>query len=188
MLSHLDTTTIGTDEGSLLAMVKSFLEQRGWTLSPGPAAEENPWIDRNQRELCKAAINFAVGLPGREAPRHRKAIDLVERTLIAFALKQHKGNQSAAAQYLGMHRNTLRKKMRELDAADRAAADREAARPRRARSQRARPRHSIRPGRVTAAATPDGRAGPLSGGGTNDARSAAGRARVGVIGYGWMIS
>lgn len=41
-------------------------------------------------------------------------IQEVEKPLIALALKETGGNQVQASQLLGMHRNTLRKKMKEL--------------------------------------------------------------------------
>ncbi len=41
-------------------------------------------------------------------------IQEVEKPLISLALKETGGNQVQASQLLGMHRNTLRKKMREL--------------------------------------------------------------------------
>jgi len=41
-------------------------------------------------------------------------IQEVEKPLIKFALKETEGNQVQASQLLGMHRNTLRKKMKDL--------------------------------------------------------------------------
>jgi Fis family transcriptional regulator len=38
----------------------------------------------------------------------------VERPLLETVLKQARGNQSLAAEYLGINRNTLRKKIRDL--------------------------------------------------------------------------
>jgi DNA-binding NtrC family response regulator len=45
--------------------------------------------------------------------RFRGAMQELEKTLIARALRESGGNQSAAAERLGMHRNTLRAKVRE---------------------------------------------------------------------------
>jgi len=45
---------------------------------------------------------------------HRRSIEPVERAVIRRALQQCGGNQSEAAKLLGLHRNTLRKKLREL--------------------------------------------------------------------------
>ncbi|MDD4889186.1 MAG: sigma-54 dependent transcriptional regulator [Phycisphaerae bacterium] len=42
------------------------------------------------------------------------AIELLERALIDHALRETDGNQTAAAAWLGLHRNTLRNKLRDL--------------------------------------------------------------------------
>ena len=39
------------------------------------------------------------------------AVGLLERSMIEAALSHHKGNQSAASKQLGIHRNTLQRKM-----------------------------------------------------------------------------
>jgi Fis family transcriptional regulator len=48
-----------------------------------------------------------------------EAVELLEKTMIARALAHTNGNRSAASKQLGIHRNTLKKKMLEfkLDAA-----------------------------------------------------------------------
>jgi DNA-binding protein Fis len=48
---------------------------------------------------------------------YRHILAQVERPLIALALEKTRGNQIQAAQLLGINRNTLRKKMTELDVA-----------------------------------------------------------------------
>jgi DNA-binding protein Fis len=40
-----------------------------------------------------------------------EAVELLEKTLIQRALERTKGNQSAASKLLGIHRNTLQRKM-----------------------------------------------------------------------------
>jgi DNA-binding NtrC family response regulator len=40
-----------------------------------------------------------------------EAIELLERSMIGRALEQHSGNQCAAAKQLGIHRNTLQRKI-----------------------------------------------------------------------------
>jgi len=45
---------------------------------------------------------------------HRSALAPIERAVIARAMSQASGKQSAAARLLGIHRNTLRAKLREL--------------------------------------------------------------------------
>jgi Fis family transcriptional regulator len=44
---------------------------------------------------------------------HEMVMTAVERPLLKFALERAQGNQSAAAELLGMNRNTLRKKLLE---------------------------------------------------------------------------
>ena len=46
---------------------------------------------------------------------YRRVIDLVERPLLETVLERTEGNQIRAAAYLGINRNTLRKKIGELD-------------------------------------------------------------------------
>jgi DNA-binding NtrC family response regulator len=55
-----------------------------------------------------------------------QAVDILERGMIAGALKIAEGNQCAAAKVLGIHRNTLQRKMAEfgLDKPPRKSAGR----------------------------------------------------------------
>ena len=46
---------------------------------------------------------------------HSRIIDEVEKPLIAITLRATKGNQLKASDLLGLNRNTLRKKIRDLD-------------------------------------------------------------------------
>ena len=41
----------------------------------------------------------------------QQAIEILEKSMIQGALERNKGNQSAAAKQLGIHRNTLQRKM-----------------------------------------------------------------------------
>ena len=49
---------------------------------------------------------------------HRRVMEPVERELLGRVLRECGGNQSLAAQRLGMHRNTLRRKLREFGLAE----------------------------------------------------------------------
>ena len=44
----------------------------------------------------------------------KEAVEILERTLITRTLERTAGNRSAAAKQLGIHRNTLQKKMLEF--------------------------------------------------------------------------
>ncbi|MCS7100341.1 MAG: Fis family transcriptional regulator [Burkholderiaceae bacterium] len=46
---------------------------------------------------------------------HEMVLRAVERPLLKFALQRAGGNQSAAAELLGINRNTLRKKLQDYD-------------------------------------------------------------------------
>ncbi|MDP6634611.1 MAG: sigma-54 dependent transcriptional regulator [Phycisphaerae bacterium] len=70
-------------------------------------ADDGHAVERIARDLL-AALPHGGGL-------YRRAIEPVERAVICEALKRCGGNQSEAADLLGLHRNTLRKKLRELD-------------------------------------------------------------------------
>jgi len=61
----------------------------------------------------RAVENYLNSLPAGPG-QYARAIEPLERGLIRRALAQAGGNQSAAAEVLGMHRNTLRKKLRQL--------------------------------------------------------------------------
>ena len=54
---------------------------------------------------------LAAAQPGRI---HREALELLERPLLAHVLALTGGNQLRAARLLGLNRNTLRKRCREL--------------------------------------------------------------------------
>ncbi|MCS6944777.1 MAG: helix-turn-helix domain-containing protein [Sutterellaceae bacterium] len=46
---------------------------------------------------------------------HQMVLQAVERPLLKFALQRAGGNQSAAAELLGINRNTLRKKLQDYN-------------------------------------------------------------------------
>ena len=48
-------------------------------------------------------------------PLHEMVLVAVERPLLKFAMSRCEGNQSAAAQLLGINRNTLRRKLMDYD-------------------------------------------------------------------------
>jgi two-component system nitrogen regulation response regulator GlnG len=67
-------------------------------------------VERHLREYFAAHVD---GLPA--AGVYDRVVREVERPLIALSLAATRGNQLRAAELLGLNRNTLRKKIRELD-------------------------------------------------------------------------
>jgi DNA-binding protein Fis len=69
--------------------------------------------------LARAVADAVPGIveqlvAGGNARVHREALALLERPLLAHALALTGGNQLRAARLLGLNRNTLRKRCREL--------------------------------------------------------------------------
>jgi DNA-binding NtrC family response regulator len=99
-------------EAGLTQQAMDLLMAREW---PGNV-RELMYVIRNARCLAgEQAIDIehlapARG-PGQNSPRSR-SLHAVERDAILRALKECGGNRSRAARYLGIHRSTLRRKMR----------------------------------------------------------------------------
>lgn len=68
--------------------------------------------------LQDAVVACLASLAASSEGRHHDLTALVERAMILHALGVCHGNQSEAADYLGLHRNTLRNKLRELGLRD----------------------------------------------------------------------
>jgi two-component system nitrogen regulation response regulator GlnG len=66
-----------------------------------------------ERHLLKEFSSHGSGLP--PAGLYDRILAEMERPLIALSLSATKGNQIRAAELLGLNRNTLRKKIRDLD-------------------------------------------------------------------------
>jgi DNA-binding NtrC family response regulator len=62
----------------------------------------------------QAAEAYLDSLPP-GAGKFGRAVESLERALVRRALAETHGNQSAAADLLGLHRNTLRNKLRQFD-------------------------------------------------------------------------
>lgn len=75
-----------------------------------------PAPDRWARTIAEAvpAIVGALQAEGPSLRLYREAMALMERPLLAHALGLSGGNQLRAARLLGLNRNTLRKRCREL--------------------------------------------------------------------------
>ena len=75
-----------------------------------PAESLGAAAERHLREFFDAHTH---GLPARGL--YDRVVREIERPLIALSLEATRGNQIRAAELLGLNRNTLRKKIRELD-------------------------------------------------------------------------
>lgn len=87
--------------------------------SAGASAEEASPLDDTLRGAVERHIERYFAAQDEEvlsaADLYARVIREVEKPLIAKALSVHRGNQLKAAHLLGLNRNTLRKKIRELD-------------------------------------------------------------------------
>jgi two-component system nitrogen regulation response regulator GlnG len=64
-------------------------------------------------EAVREYLRMGIGT-GKDGSIHEFIIGKVERALIGLILEEEKGNQVRAAKRLGINRNTLRKKMKDL--------------------------------------------------------------------------
>jgi two-component system nitrogen regulation response regulator GlnG len=85
---------------------------------PAVAANEEPRADENltgsvERHLARYFSGFKDGLP--PPGLYHRILRQVEYPLLTAALAATRGNQIRAADLLGVNRNTLRKKIRDLD-------------------------------------------------------------------------
>jgi DNA-binding protein Fis len=93
-LKALQTLTLG---------VERYGGKKGEGEAPSPVFEEI--VRRFLREQLGMESNGSI---------HEHIIGKVEKALIGLVLEEEKGNQVRAAKRLGINRNTLRKKMKEL--------------------------------------------------------------------------
>ena len=78
-------------------------------------------VDENELSVCvrKGLTEYFKDLDG-ETPSeiYDMVVSAVEKPLLAYILDRAEGNQTRAADMLGINRNTLRKKMREHGLSD----------------------------------------------------------------------
>jgi len=89
--SSVDSETLGYSEISV-------------SKSPSPASMEDAVRAFLREEVSKNSWGSI----------HEKVIGKIERVLIGMILEEEKGNQVRASKRLGINRNTLRKKMKDL--------------------------------------------------------------------------
>jgi DNA-binding protein Fis len=88
-----------------LEQMRDFERQGG----RGPTGGMPSVLEETVREYLKKGIDI-----GNDGTLHEYVIGKVERALIGAVLEEEKGNQVRAARRLGINRNTLRKKMKDL--------------------------------------------------------------------------
>jgi Fis family transcriptional regulator len=84
----------------------------------GPAAEDGGATRGETIEQCivRSLNEYFANLDGAKPHAlHELVLQAVERPLLKFAMERTGGNQSAAAELLGINRNTLRKKLTAYD-------------------------------------------------------------------------
>ena len=87
-------------------------EQRA---TPSPAAGDvSPRGETIEQCILRSLNEYFDNLDGAKPHAlHEMVLQAVERPLVKFAIERTHGNQSAAAELLGINRNTLRKKLTE---------------------------------------------------------------------------
>ena len=83
------------------------------------ADEPVPASERARKQIAEWSADEALRLGATDDPQLYEAfLQLVEPPLLEAALRQCEGNRAAAAQLLGLHRATLRQKMRRYGISD----------------------------------------------------------------------
>ncbi|MEQ9518738.1 MAG: nitrogen regulation protein NR(I) [Parvibaculum sp.] len=99
--------TIGT------SVLKVELTEPTFGIPPEPASGEENLSELVERLLIREFATFGESLP--PDGLHERVLAQVEKPLLSISLAATRGNQIKASQLLGINRNTLRKKIRELD-------------------------------------------------------------------------
>ncbi|MBL8700209.1 MAG: nitrogen regulation protein NR(I) [Alphaproteobacteria bacterium] len=110
-------TALYAQETIGIEVIEAELAEAAATATPAAAearsAEEESLGAAVERHLRAYFTAHQDGLPA--AGLHDRILREVERPLLSLTLAATRGNQIKAAQVLGINRNTLRKKIRELD-------------------------------------------------------------------------
>jgi len=104
-----------------LRVLKTFPRDReGASESPG-----GHWLKVGEtlglEEAVREYLKLGIGA-GKDGNIHEFVIAKIERALIGLILEEERGNQVRAAKRLGINRNTLRKKMKDLQIIPRVVA------------------------------------------------------------------
>ena len=95
------------------AIIEAELNQPAITVANGEEDDEESLSASVERHLAIYFQSFGDGLP--PPGLYHRILREVENPLISAALASTRGNQIKAAELLGVNRNTLRKKIRDLD-------------------------------------------------------------------------
>jgi two-component system, NtrC family, nitrogen regulation response regulator GlnG len=96
-----------------VAVIEAELAATAPQPAPPPDAVEESLSDAVERHLKRYFTAHGDSLP--PAGLYDRVLREIERPLLALCLAATRGNQIRAAQLLGLNRNTLRKKIRDLD-------------------------------------------------------------------------
>ena len=94
-------------------IIETELDQPAVTISGGEGDEDETLSVSVERHLSNYFNSFGDALP--PPGLYHRILREVENPLISVALASTRGNQIKAAELLGVNRNTLRKKIRDLD-------------------------------------------------------------------------
>jgi two-component system nitrogen regulation response regulator GlnG len=94
-------------------IIEGELDQPAIAVAVGDDSGEETLQGAVERHLAGYFRNYGEGLP--PPGLYHRILREVENPLISVALASTRGNQIKAAELLGVNRNTLRKKIRELD-------------------------------------------------------------------------
>jgi Fis family transcriptional regulator len=88
------------------------LVERAPDFGPAAAATPGPRQETLEQSVLRSLDRYFSDLDGaRPHALHELVMQAVERPLLKFAVDRCAGNQSAAADLLGINRNTLRRKL-----------------------------------------------------------------------------
>src|SRR6185437_3551674 len=95
------------------AVIEAELAQPALPLGGGEGRADDSLSGAVERHLASYFAEFEDGLP--PAGLYHRILREIEYPLLTAALAATRGNQIRAADLLGVNRNTLRKKIRDLD-------------------------------------------------------------------------
>jgi Fis family transcriptional regulator len=88
------------------------LVERAPDFGPAAATTSGPRQETLEQSVLRSLDRYFSDLDGaRPHALHELVMQAVERPLLKFAVDRCAGNQSAAAELLGINRNTLRRKL-----------------------------------------------------------------------------